>query len=90
MGGMTDSGGMGSGGMGSGMTDSGGMGSGGMGSMTASLAGDVAYPLHVNNGRAPSERDTISAVTGQRVRLIANPRGTRTASMARSIRTQHP
>lgn len=52
--------------MGAGMGD---MGSGGMGSMMGGLAGDVAYPLHLINGRAPSERETIEAKPGQKVRL---------------------
>ena len=47
----------------------GNMGSGGMGSMMGGLTGDVAYPLHVINGRAPSERETINAKPGQRVRI---------------------
>ena len=55
-----------SGHMGAGMGD---MGSGGMGSMMGGLAGDVAYPLHLINGRAPSERETIQAKPGQKVRL---------------------
>jgi len=41
----------------------------GMGSMAGGLTGDVAYPLHLINGRAASERDTIDAKPGQRVRL---------------------
>ena len=45
------------------------MGSGGMGSMMGGLGGDVAYPLHLINGRAPSERETIEAKPGQKVRL---------------------
>ncbi len=69
MGGMSGSGGMGNG----------GMGTGGMGSMMTSLGGDVAYPLHVINGRAPPERDTISAVAGQRVRLRLINAGSDTA-----------
>ncbi len=42
---------------------------GNMGSMMGGLNGDVAYPLHVINGRAPSERETIDAKPGQRVRI---------------------
>lgn len=54
------SGQMGSGDMGN-MGSSGGMGgSGGMGSMMGGLPGDVTYPLHVVNGRAPSERETMT------------------------------
>ena len=73
-GGMGDMGDMGSGGMGSG-----GMGSGGMGSMMGGLTGDVAYPLHVINGRAPSERETIGAKPGQRVRIRLINAGSDTA-----------
>jgi len=66
------SGHMGSGGMGN-------MGSGGMGSMVGGLTGDVAYPLHVINGRAPSERETIEAKPGQRVRIRLINAGSDTA-----------
>ena len=51
---------------GAGMGD---MGSGGMGSMMGGLAGDVAYPFHLINGRAPSERETIEAKPGQKIRM---------------------
>lgn len=66
---------------GSGMGGMGGMGSssGGMGSMMGALAGDVAYPLHVINGLAPSERETIDAKPGQRVRLRLINAGSDTA-----------
>ncbi|AMM34286.1 Multicopper oxidase [Sinomonas atrocyanea] len=58
-------------------TDTGmGMGSGGsymsMGSTSDFLggdAGDVKYPLHLFNGRTPSDPDTITARPGERVRL---------------------
>ncbi len=66
---------MGSGGMG----DMGNMGSGGMGSMMGGLTGDVAYPLHVINGRAPTERQTIDAKPGQRVRIRLINAGSDTA-----------
>lgn len=71
------SGHMGSGGMG----DMGGMdmGSGGMGSMMGGLTGDVAYPLHVINGRAPTERETIDAKPGDRVRIRLINAGSDTA-----------
>lgn len=55
------------------------MGSGGMGGMTmgsgmdmssmGGLTGDVTYPLHLINGRAPSEIETFQAKPGQKVRL---------------------
>ncbi|MEO6156621.1 MAG: multicopper oxidase family protein, partial [Ilumatobacteraceae bacterium] len=52
------------------MGSSGGMDDmGNMSSMMGGLTGDVAYPLHVINGRAPSERETIDAKPGQRVRI---------------------
>ena len=57
----------------------GGMGSGGMGSMMGGLTGDVTYPLHVINGRAPSERETIDAKPGQRVRIRLINAGSDTA-----------
>lgn len=53
--------------------------SGGMGSMTGGLTGDVTYPLHVINGRAPSERETVTAKPGQRVRLRLINAGSDTA-----------
>ena len=40
-----------------------------MGGSGSSLNGDVAYPLHVINGRGPNERSTIAAKPGQRVRF---------------------
>ena len=52
---------------------------GGMGSMMSSLTGDVAYPLHVINGRSPSEREVVKAVVGQRVRLRLINAGSDTA-----------
>ncbi len=65
------------------MGSSGGMGdmgsSGGMGSMMGGLTGDVTYPLHVINGRAPSERETIEAKPGQRVRIRLINAGSDTA-----------
>ena len=64
----------------------GGMGSSGMGgmssgdgSMMSGLGGDVTYPLHLINGRAPTERDTIDATPGQRVRLRLINAGSDTA-----------
>ena len=59
----------------------GGMGSssGGTGSMMGGLTGDVTYPLHVINGRAPSERQTIDAKPGQRVRIRLINAGSDTA-----------
>ena len=42
---------------------------GGMGSNMGGLSGDVAYPLHLINGRAPADRDVVKAAPGQRVRL---------------------
>lgn len=51
----------------------------GMGSMMNAFAGDVIYPLHVINGRAPSERETINAKVGQRVRLRLINAGSDTA-----------
>jgi FtsP/CotA-like multicopper oxidase with cupredoxin domain len=66
----------------------GGMGHGGMnmggssmgaGSMMGGLAGDVAYPLHLINGRAPVERETFEARPGQRVRLRLINAGSDTA-----------
>lgn len=68
--------GSGMGGMGSGM---GGMGSGGSSSMMGGLTGDVVYPLHLVNGRAPSERDTVAAHAGDRVRLRLINAGSDTA-----------
>ena len=62
-----------------GMGDMGNMGSGGMGSMVGGLTGDVAYPLHVINGRAPTERETIDAKPGQRVRIRLINAGSDTA-----------
>jgi multicopper oxidase len=67
-----------SGGMG-GMGDMNGSSSGGMGSMMDGLTGDVAYPLHVINGCAPSERETVTAEPGQRVRLRLINAGSDTA-----------
>ena len=65
------------------MGSSGGMGgmggSGGMSSMMGGLTGDVTYPLHVINGRAPSERETIDAKPGQRVRIRLINAGSDTA-----------
>lgn len=48
-------------------------------SMMGGLTGDVAYPLHVINGRTPSERETINAKVGQRVRLRLINAGSDTA-----------
>ncbi|MEP7114276.1 MAG: multicopper oxidase family protein [Ilumatobacteraceae bacterium] len=69
------------GGGGGGMGGMGEMGSSsrGMGSMMGGLTGDVAYPLHLINGRAPSERETIDAKPGQRVRLRLINAGSDTA-----------
>ena len=47
--------------------------------MMGGLTGDVAYPLHVINGRAPSERETIDAKPGQRVRIRLINAGSDTA-----------
>ena len=66
------------GGGGSSMGGMGGMGEG-MGSMMGGLTGDVTYPLHIINGRAPSERDTVTAKPGQRVRLRLINAGSDTA-----------
>ena len=70
------------GGMG-GMSGHGGMGSGsassGMGSNMGGLSGDVAYPLHLINGRAPMERDVVRCAPGQRVRLRLINAGSDTA-----------
>jgi len=58
----------------------GGMGgSGSSGSMMGGLTGDVTYPLHVINGRAPVERATVTAKPGQRVRLRLINAGSDTA-----------
>lgn len=43
------------------------------------LAGDVKYPLHLINGRAPSERETFTAKPGQKVRLRLINAGSDTA-----------
>ncbi len=66
-----------SGHMGGNSSSSGGMG--GMGSMMGGLTGDVTYALHVINGRAPSEREMISAKPEQRVRLRLINAGSDTA-----------
>ena len=39
----------------------------------------MSYPLHLINGRAPTERDTITAKPGQRVRLRLINAGSDTA-----------
>lgn len=65
-------GGSGSGGMGN-------MGSMSGGSMMTGFGGDVVYPLHVINGRAPVERETLDAKPGQRVRLRLINAGSDTA-----------
>ena len=54
-------------------------GAGGMATMMAGFAGDVAYPLHLINGRAPGERETFAAQPGQRVRLRLINAGSDTA-----------
>lgn len=54
-------------------------GMGDMGSMMGGLTGDVTYPLHLINGRAPSERETIDAQPGQRVRIRLINAGSDTA-----------
>jgi FtsP/CotA-like multicopper oxidase with cupredoxin domain len=51
----------------SGMGGMGGMGMDGMHDMSAD--GDVAYPLHLVNGRGPDDPDVLDAKPGQRVRL---------------------
>jgi multicopper oxidase len=51
----------------------------GMGSTASGLTGDVTYPLHVVNGRAPTEREVVRAVPGQRVRLRLVNAGSDTA-----------
>ena len=53
--------------------------SGGERSMTGGLTGDVSYPLHVINGRGPSERETVDAKAGQRVRIRLINAGSDTA-----------
>jgi len=73
------SGHMGNMGSSGGMGDMGNMGAGGMGSMMGGLTGDVAYPLHVINGRAPSERETFDAKPGERVRIRLINAGSDTA-----------
>lgn len=66
------------GGAGAGMDGMGGMDHSGMGGMSGSgsgmggmngLAGDVAYPLYLINGRAPNDPDVLAGKPGQRVRL---------------------
>lgn len=54
-------------------------GMGDMGGMMGGLTGDVVYPLHVINGRAPSEREIIDAKAGQRVRIRLINAGSDTA-----------
>jgi P-type Cu+ transporter len=61
--GMGGMGGMDHGGMGG----TGGMDHGGMGGMGA--LGDVAYPLHLVNGRPPADAPTVGVPPGSRVRL---------------------
>jgi multicopper oxidase len=51
---------------GSGFGSMGGMGHGGMGGMRG---GDVAYPVYLVNGRAPTDPEVLAARPGQRVRL---------------------
>ena len=75
-----------SGHMGGSGSSTGGMGSmggggmmGGSGSMMGGLTGDVTYPLHVINGRASMERDSVTARPGQRVRLRLINAGSDTA-----------
>jgi FtsP/CotA-like multicopper oxidase with cupredoxin domain len=53
-------------GSGSGFGSMGGMGHGGMAGMRG---GDVAYPVYLVNGRAPTDPDVLAARPGQRVRL---------------------
>ena len=50
-----------------------------MGGSGSGLNGDVAYPLHVINGRGPNERDTVTAKAGQRVRIRLINAGSDTA-----------
>ena len=50
-----------------------------MGSMDGRITGDVAYPLHVINGRAPTDRETVTAKPGQKVRLRLINAGSDTA-----------
>ncbi len=55
-----------------GMGGMGGMGGGsmaGMGGAGGAGSGDVAYPLYLINGRAPTDPDVLRARAGQRVRL---------------------
>jgi FtsP/CotA-like multicopper oxidase with cupredoxin domain len=47
----------------------GGMGGMGHGGMAGMRGGDVAYPLYLVNGRAPTDPDVLNAQPGQRVRL---------------------
>ena len=65
-----------------GMNMGGGMGHGGMnmgGDMMGGLGGDVVYPLHLINGRAPVERETFAARPGQKIRLRLINAGSDTA-----------
>ena len=74
-------GGMGDMGSMPGMGGMGGMGSStstGMGSMTG-ISGDVSYLVHVINGRAPFDRETVNAKPGQKVRLRLINAGSDTA-----------
>ncbi len=77
-------------GMGSGSTSEGGMDMGGMdhGDMAAGslisdvlggMAGDVAYPLYLLNGRPPKDPETFTASAGQRIRLRIINAGSDTA-----------
>ncbi len=67
MGGMGGTGGMGMGGMDHGSM--GGMGGMSMGPPPWGDAGDIAYPLFLINGKAPSDPDVLTAKPGQKVRL---------------------
>ena len=79
--GMADTGGMGS----MDMADMGGMGgmgstnATGKGSMNGGISGDVAYLVHVINGRAPYDRETVTAKPGQKVRIRLINAGSDTA-----------
>lgn len=71
------------GGMGStGSRDTAGGSTNGMGMASTVLggdAGDVTYPLHLINGRPPADRPTISASTGDRIRIRLINAGSDTA-----------
>ncbi|MCC6434375.1 MAG: multicopper oxidase family protein [Acidimicrobiales bacterium] len=67
------------GGMGHGGVNTGNGSMAGGSAMMGGLAGDVAYPLHLINGRAPAERETFEARPGEKVRLRLINAGSDTA-----------